>query len=125
VPQPAALPRTGTALRWPCSPPWALPLWHGGSTTHRSYRLTLRAGPLVRTLPLLPAIEPTGNLDRAASDGVFVLMRRMRAELNTSFLLATHDPRLAARCERTVELVDGRIERDEMVDATSPNPHSA
>jgi len=52
-------------------------------------------------------------------------MRRMRAELDTSFLLATHDPRLAARCERTVELVDGRIERDEMVDATSPNPHSA
>ena len=39
-------------------------------------------------------------------------MRRMHAELNTSFLVVTHDPRLAARCDRVIELVDGRIERD-------------
>lgn len=67
---------------------------------------------LVMRPPLVLADEPTGNLDRASSDEVFELMRRMHAELGTSFLIVTHDPRLAERCDRTVELVDGRIERD-------------
>ncbi len=68
---------------------------------------------LVMQPPLVLADEPTGNLDRAASDEVFALMRRMHAELNTSFLIVTHDPRLAERCDRIIELVDGRIESDE------------
>jgi lipoprotein-releasing system ATP-binding protein len=67
---------------------------------------------LVMRPPLVLADEPTGNLDRASSDEVFALMRRMHAELGTSFLIVTHDPRLAERCDRIVELVDGRIERD-------------
>jgi len=62
--------------------------------------------------PLVLADEPTGNLDRASSDEVFALMRRMHAELHTSFLVVTHDPHLAERCDRVIELVDGRIERD-------------
>ena len=62
--------------------------------------------------PLVLADEPTGNLDRASSDEVFALMRRMHAELHTSFLVVTHDPHLAGRCDRVIELVDGRIERD-------------
>jgi lipoprotein-releasing system ATP-binding protein len=68
---------------------------------------------LVMKPPLVLADEPTGNLDRASSDEVFALMRRMHAELGTSFLVVTHDPRLAQRCDRIIELVDGRIERDE------------
>lgn len=68
---------------------------------------------LVMQPPLVLADEPTGNLDRASSDEVFALMRRMHAELKTSFLVVTHDPRLAERCDRVIELVDGRIERDE------------
>ena len=67
---------------------------------------------LVLSPPLVLADEPTGNLDRHASDEVFALLRRMHAELNTSFLIVTHDPRLAARCDRLIELVDGHIERD-------------
>jgi len=67
---------------------------------------------LVLQPPLVLADEPTGNLDRASSDEVFALMRRMHAELGTSFLVVTHDPRLAARCDRVIELVDGRVERD-------------
>jgi lipoprotein-releasing system ATP-binding protein len=67
---------------------------------------------LVLEPPLVLADEPTGNLDRASSDEVFVLMRRMHAELDTSFLIVTHDPRLAARCDRVIELVDGHIESD-------------
>ncbi len=75
---------------------------------------------LVLEPPLVLADEPTGNLDTASSDEVFALMRRMHAELNTSFLIVTHDPRLAARCDRVIELVDGHIKRDEAIKAAAP-----
>jgi lipoprotein-releasing system ATP-binding protein len=67
---------------------------------------------LVMAPPLVLADEPTGNLDRASADEVFALMRRMHAELHTTFLIVTHDPSLAARCDRIIALVDGRIESD-------------
>jgi lipoprotein-releasing system ATP-binding protein len=67
---------------------------------------------LVLEPPLVLADEPTGNLDTASSDEVFALMRRMHAGQATSFLVVTHDPRLAARCDRVIELVDGRVESD-------------
>jgi lipoprotein-releasing system ATP-binding protein len=71
---------------------------------------------IARALMLSPALvladEPTGNLDTASSDEVFALLRRMHREVGTSFLIVTHDPRLAARCDRVIELVDGRIARD-------------
>jgi lipoprotein-releasing system ATP-binding protein len=67
---------------------------------------------LVLEPPLVLADEPTGNLDTASSDEVFTLMRRMHIELHTSFLVVTHDPRLAARCDRVLELVDGRLVHD-------------
>ncbi len=74
---------------------------------------------VARALVLQPALvladEPTGNLDTASSDEVFTLLRRMHAERGTSFIVVTHDPRLAARCDRVIELVDGRIARDEPV----------
>ncbi len=79
---------------------------------------------LVLSPPLVLADEPTGNLDQASSDDVFAVMRRMHAELNTSFLIVTHDPRLAQRCDRVIELVDGHITRD-AAPATSPAPATA
>ena len=74
---------------------------------------------LVNRPPLVLADEPTGNLDRASSDGIFQLMRHMHREHGTAFLVVTHDPRLADRCDRVVELVDGRIESD------TPRPAAA
>ena len=62
---------------------------------------------------LVLADEPTGNLDTATSDGVFELLRRLNRELGTSFLVVTHDPRIARRCDRVIEIVDGRIRSDE------------
>ena len=58
------------------------------------------------------ADEPTGNLDTHAADDIFVLMRQFNRERGTAFLIVTHDPRLARRCDRIVELVDGRIAGD-------------
>jgi lipoprotein-releasing system ATP-binding protein len=70
---------------------------------------------MVRRPPLVLADEPTGNLDTASADDVFELMRRFNHEYRTSFLVVTHDPRIAARCERVIEIVDGRVTRDHAV----------
>jgi lipoprotein-releasing system ATP-binding protein len=67
---------------------------------------------LVRSPRLVLADEPTGNLDTQTSDSIFALLRRFNRERGTAFLIVTHDPRLAARCDRIVELVDGRIADD-------------
>jgi lipoprotein-releasing system ATP-binding protein len=67
---------------------------------------------LVRRPPLVLADEPTGNLDTASSDEVFELMRRFNRELGTTFLVVTHDPRIASRCDRVIEIVDGRVTSD-------------
>ena len=67
---------------------------------------------LVHGPPLVLADEPTGNLDTASSDAVFALLRQIHETRGTAFVIVTHDPRLAARCDRVVELVDGRIARD-------------
>ncbi len=80
---------------------------------------------LVMQPPLVLADEPTGNLDRASSDEVFKLMRHMHATLNTAFLIVTHDPRLADRCDRVIELVDGLVQRDQpQVAQGAENPPS-
>jgi len=69
---------------------------------------------LSRRPPLVLADEPTGNLDTASSDEVFALMRRFNRELGTTFIIVTHDPRIADRCDRILELVDGRLTSDRM-----------
>lgn len=71
---------------------------------------------IARALVMEPALvladEPTGNLDTKAADSIFDLLRQVNAESGTSFLIVTHDPRLASRCDRIIELVDGRIYSD-------------
>lgn len=67
---------------------------------------------LVREPPLVLADEPTGNLDTATSDSVFQLMRGIGRRKKIAFLVVTHDPRIAGRCDRVIELVDGRVVSD-------------
>jgi len=59
--------------------------------------------------PLLFADEPTGNLDAATGHGIIDLLFALRAHRAATLVLITHDPELAARCDRTVRLHDGRI----------------
>jgi len=71
---------------------------------------------IARALAMNPALvladEPSGNLDTANADAVFDLMRDVNVASGTTFLIVTHDPRLAQRCDRIIELVDGRIVAD-------------
>ena len=58
---------------------------------------------------LVLADEPTGNLDTNSAEAVFRLMRQVNRDSGTSFLLVTHNMDLARRCDRIIEVIDGRI----------------
>jgi putative ABC transport system ATP-binding protein len=58
---------------------------------------------------LLLADEPTGNLDTVVGSQVLELLFRLHRERGVTMIIATHDPALASRCQRVVELSDGRI----------------
>jgi len=64
--------------------------------------------------PLLIADEPTGNLDSATSHDVFDLFAEVVSKGKT-MLMVTHDKELAQRVPRVVEILDGKITRDEFV----------
>ena len=68
---------------------------------------------IVSNPKVLLADEPTGNLDTKTADDIFVMLRTFNRDFGTSFLIVTHDPRLAATCDRRITLADGRIITDE------------
>ncbi len=67
---------------------------------------------LVLEPPLVLADEPTGNLDTESGAQVFELLRGVSVRHRTAFLVVTHDERIAARCDRVLTMVDGRIRSD-------------
>jgi putative ABC transport system ATP-binding protein len=70
---------------------------------------------LVNQPRLLLADEPTGNLDSAAGSEIIDLLLRLRDETGMTVIVATHDPQIAAQCERLVRLRDGRVIDDLLV----------
>lgn len=68
---------------------------------------------LARALAMQPALlladEPTGNLDTVSADAVFTLLRQVNQTQHTTVLFVTHNPELAARCDKTLTVVDGRV----------------
>jgi len=64
---------------------------------------------LVMQPSLLLADEPTGDLDEATADALHHLLREMHGEFGLTAIIATHNPRLAAQCDRTLRLEGGRL----------------
>jgi putative ABC transport system ATP-binding protein len=67
---------------------------------------------LINTPRLLLADEPTGNLDSQTATGILDLITRLRGENQMTVIIATHDPQIAARCDRLIRLRDGVITDD-------------
>jgi putative ABC transport system ATP-binding protein len=58
------------------------------------------------------ADAPTGNLDGATGEKIIELLFERQKATNATLLIITHDPELAKRCDRIIELRDGLIEKD-------------
>jgi putative ABC transport system ATP-binding protein len=67
---------------------------------------------LINTPPVLLADEPTGNLDSANAAEILLLLARLRTEHRMTIILASHDPLVAAQCERLIRLRDGAVVDD-------------
>src|SRR5438132_1108484 len=65
----------------------------------------------MNSLELILADEPTGNLDSHTGDEIIDLLCSLRAEQQTTLIIATHDSKVAARAPKVLELVDGQFQQ--------------
>jgi len=79
-------------------------------------RVTI-ARALVNNPAIVWADEPTGDLDTKTADDIMSLMQELNREQQQTFVIVTPDPSIAARCHRTIHMVDGIIEREEVMAA--------
>lgn len=67
---------------------------------------------LMNNPKIILADEPTGNLDSVTTEKIYQLLRDINEKFNTTFLIITHDRRIAEKADRIIEIKDGKIEMD-------------
>ena len=73
---------------------------------------TAIARALINNPKLILADEPTGNLDSDSTETIYELLRNINQEFGTTFIIITHDKRIAEKTDRIIEIKDGRINMD-------------
>lgn len=73
---------------------------------------TAIARALMNNPKIILADEPTGNLDSDSTETIYNLMRDINKKFNTTFIVITHDRKIAEKADRIVEIKDGRIIMD-------------
>lgn len=73
---------------------------------------TAIARSLINNPKLILADEPTGNLDSDSTENIYELLRSINEKFGTTFVIITHDRRIAEKADRIVEIKDGRINLD-------------
>ncbi len=75
---------------------------------------------VVKEPDIVLADEPTANLDAENSHNILQTMERLNRDLGTTFIFATHDPKVMQYLRRKITLVDGRVASDEAQDGGRP-----
>lgn len=73
---------------------------------------TAIARALINKPKIILADEPTGNLDSETTENVYAILRDINKKFNTTFLIITHDQRIAEKTDRIVQVKDGKINLD-------------
>ena len=73
---------------------------------------TAIARALINKPKIILADEPTGNLDSDSTENVYSLLRNINEKYKTTFIIITHDQRIAEKTDRIVEIKDGKINLD-------------
>jgi len=83
-----------------------------GNMSGGQQQRTAIARSLINQPKLILADEPTGNLDSETTEQVYELLREIHKDFNTTFVIITHDRRIAEKTDRIIEIKDGRIFSD-------------
>ncbi|MFT5873730.1 MAG: lipoprotein-releasing system ATP-binding protein [Clostridium sp.] len=73
---------------------------------------TAIARALINNPKIILADEPTGNLDSQSTENIYTILRDINQKFNTTFIIITHDRRIAEKTDRIIEIKDGRINMD-------------
>lgn len=73
---------------------------------------TAIARALINNPKIILADEPTGNLDSQTTENVYSLLRDINQQFGTTFIIITHDRRIAEKADRSIDIKDGRINLD-------------
>jgi putative ABC transport system ATP-binding protein len=76
---------------------------------------------LINSPDILLADEPTGNLDSRNADAVLDLILKLRVDLGLTIVLVTHNPEVALRADRIIQMKDGCVERELMTGEFEPS----